>query len=379
MFNVPEVCRRAEEATEKAQELKTKIKMSTKNTSPFMQFFKPRANSSKAPRADTDDTIPLPSFALADSSSPDDIPLAPASSVYSIGSLSAAGTISDREETPSVAQAAVHLALLEVFWSYKQRFLQPTGETKSFFGAALGWLDTRKWDDADGEMLWKIVIEVAVGRFEAWWKVVGREVEAAKWDEREREADRWEPKNGPGRNLTELPAEMLPPIDVLMVWHSFMLNPRCYYDDCFALGLPGMLAVAFPWKAIVGILFLRNMNLRAHHLNRKMLLTRRRSSIRYPLKPKHSSECLPHKTPTYSASSKQNHSRNPDFHHSKSLARDAIMNTKFQSPPTKQSPRPGTTLHYSSLVLAPSPLRMTRFAPNGCDKILNRCFQVVLG
>ena len=36
-----------------------------------------------------------------------------------------------------------------------------------------------------------------------------------------------------------------------MVWHSFMLNPKCYYDDCFALGVPSMLSIAFPWETIV--------------------------------------------------------------------------------------------------------------------------------
>ncbi|KAI5856841.1 hypothetical protein BZA05DRAFT_386372 [Tricharina praecox] len=108
------------------------------------------------------------------------------------------------------------------------------------------------WEDAHGVVLWKAVVEIAVGRFEAWWKVVGRETEAAKWGERQGEGEsaKCVPTDGPGRKVTELPAEMLPPVDVLIVWHSFLLNPRCYYDDCFALGMPGMLAVAFPWEAI---------------------------------------------------------------------------------------------------------------------------------
>ncbi|KAA8911737.1 hypothetical protein FN846DRAFT_934634 [Sphaerosporella brunnea] len=248
MSNVPDVCR-AEEPTENAQEPKVK-QPTTKKMSPWLQLFKLRLSSSKTPRPDTDDSLPPPVFALANKDDPDDFPLAPASSVYQLGSLSAAGTISDREEAPSVAQAAVHLVLLEVFWSFKERFLHPSDEYKSFFGAALGWLETRKWDEADNEMLWKTVIEIAVGRFEAWWKVVGREVEGTKWDDREREGVKYEPKDGPGKKITELPAEMLPPIDVLMVWHSYMLNPRNYYDDCYALGLPGMLAVAFPWEAV---------------------------------------------------------------------------------------------------------------------------------
>jgi hypothetical protein len=255
MSSPTEGCHRAENSTEIARDPKLSLS-STKKTWPFVQFFKLRLSATKASkpaRADTEDSIPPPTFALADTSHPEDVPVAPALSVYFQGSLSAAGTISDREEAPSVSQAAAHLMLLEVFWSFKDRFLNPSDDVKSFFGAALGWLETRKWDDADREMLWKIVVEIAVGRFEAWWKVVGREVEAAKWNDQREET----PKDGPGKKLMELPAEMLPPIDVLMVWHSFMLNPRSYYDDCFALGLPGMLAVAFPWEAVVGVLFRR--------------------------------------------------------------------------------------------------------------------------
>ena len=30
--------------------------------------------------------------------------------------------------------------------------------------------------------------------------------------------------------------DQLPPLDVLMVWHSYMLNPRCFFEDCFRYG-----------------------------------------------------------------------------------------------------------------------------------------------
>jgi len=38
--------------------------------------------------------------------------------------------------------------------------------------------------------------------------------------------------------------------DVLMVWHSFMLNPRNYYEDCARLGLKNLWATGMPWSAV---------------------------------------------------------------------------------------------------------------------------------
>ena len=138
---------------------------------------------------------------------------------------------------PTVAEGAIHLLLLEAFWTFKQRFLRPSSEVTEFFESALA-------GTASGEMVWKIVGELAVARFEAWWKAVGREMGREG-------GEGGAPEDGPGERLTILPAEMLPPIDVLMVWQSFMLNPRCYYDDCHALGVPGMLSVLFPWEVVV--------------------------------------------------------------------------------------------------------------------------------
>lgn len=38
-----------------------------------------------------------------------------------------------------------------------------------------------------------------------------------------------------------------------MVWHSYMLNPRCYNEDALHFGLRSILRSAFPWAQIVRV------------------------------------------------------------------------------------------------------------------------------
>ena len=40
-------------------------------------------------------------------------------------------------------------------------------------------------------------------------------------------------------------------VDVLMVWHAYMLNPRCFLEDCFRLGLMDFWMTGLPWALIV--------------------------------------------------------------------------------------------------------------------------------
>jgi hypothetical protein len=35
-----------------------------------------------------------------------------------------------------------------------------------------------------------------------------------------------------------------------MVWHTFMLNPRNYYEDCVRYGLKALWATGLPWVAV---------------------------------------------------------------------------------------------------------------------------------
>ena len=212
MFNVPEVCRRAEEAKEQLKLMKNSLQTSRK--SPLQQIFKFRRSSSGVRKLKREDSTAAPEFPLANTDDRDDIPLAPPPPVFTLGSLSAV----DEESVPSLAQAAAHLALLECFWTYRDRFAAPDEDTRDFFGRALGWSAQKTWSKEDGEVLWKVVVEVAVARFEAWSKAVGTEIEADKWgEERGGEGGRWKPENGPSATVTELPTKMLPPLGSLFL------------------------------------------------------------------------------------------------------------------------------------------------------------------
>lgn len=48
--------------------------------------------------------------------------------------------------------------------------------------------------------------------------------------------------------------EALITVDVLMVWHSFMLNPRTYLEDCLRFGMMGLWKTGLPWKAVDAVI-----------------------------------------------------------------------------------------------------------------------------
>ncbi|RPA96828.1 hypothetical protein L873DRAFT_1829279 [Choiromyces venosus 120613-1] len=42
----------------------------------------------------------------------------------------------------------------------------------------------------------------------------------------------------------------MPPLDVLMVWHAFILNPRCFLEDCYRAGKIDFWRTGLPWMII---------------------------------------------------------------------------------------------------------------------------------
>jgi len=130
----------------------------------------------------------------------------------------------------TVSQCAVHLELLEAFtwlhnWVYKEE------ASSEIFG-----------EDPE-KNLWRSVVKVAVARFGIWWEVVNKELKARE------EAEAGVLNNGNSTKV--LPRDLLQPLDVLMVWHSYMLNPRRYNEDCIWFGMSGMMNLAFPYEHIV--------------------------------------------------------------------------------------------------------------------------------
>ncbi|OLN96095.1 Glycine-rich domain-containing protein 1-like protein 2 [Colletotrichum chlorophyti] len=109
------------------------------------------------------------------------------------------------------------------------------------------------------EKRWAVYVGRAVDRYVAWWRSFVPDMlrEKDMVDPDEERKDRFE-----GFTRSEpmvWNADMLPPLDVLLVWHAHMLNPRLYLEDCIRYGHGALWTGGMPWavinKAIAGATF----------------------------------------------------------------------------------------------------------------------------
>ncbi|PYH39300.1 uncharacterized protein BO87DRAFT_349288 [Aspergillus neoniger CBS 115656] len=139
------------------------------------------------------------------------------------------------DSVPSVAQAAAHLLLMEAMWVWKQK--ATSGEIAINLLALLSAnsIDLQPDNVKIPNQLLAGLMEIAVPRFCSWWHAVNQKLS----------------RTMPEEDYLELPADLLPPIDVMIIWHAYMLQPVIYEDDCSRLDVPHMRWVLFPWQAVV--------------------------------------------------------------------------------------------------------------------------------
>ncbi|KAK2612774.1 hypothetical protein QQS21_001226 [Conoideocrella luteorostrata] len=142
---------------------------------------------------------------------------------------------------PVAAACATHLELLEVFYVTRQKVLMsaaidsafdivPNRETKTGHkGDKKTLKDATLWDRR--QIKWTTYVEIAAVRFMHWMRMLERRV------------------NQCTKLMTPavLTLRDLPPLDVLMVWHSFMLNPRLYMEKCQGHVL---YKIRMPWNLV---------------------------------------------------------------------------------------------------------------------------------
>lgn len=102
------------------------------------------------------------------------------------------------------------------------------------------------------EKRWAVFLARAVDRYESWWSVLSSSGGLGflaeynmerpgdpKYENfpRYEDAFKWTPDN-------------LPPLDVLMVWHAHMLNPRAYLEDCIRYGYRALWYTGIPWQLV---------------------------------------------------------------------------------------------------------------------------------
>ncbi|KAL4951989.1 hypothetical protein BDW69DRAFT_201032 [Aspergillus filifer] len=98
------------------------------------------------------------------------------------------------------------------------------------------------------EKRWAVYTAKAVDRYTAWWNACVPQSRSRPTTE-----TLYTPEYNDitvcDRPLAWTPAE-LPPLDVLMVWHAHMLNPRSFLEDCIRHGKMSFWSTGFPWETI---------------------------------------------------------------------------------------------------------------------------------
>ncbi|KAM7186669.1 hypothetical protein V8F20_011302 [Naviculisporaceae sp. PSN 640] len=99
------------------------------------------------------------------------------------------------------------------------------------------------------EKRWAMFVARAVDRYQAWWKSMPASplTEGVMAD---KGAGYYSTFATDASQAMKWNANMLPPLDVLMVWHTHMLNPRAFLEDSLLTGLRGFWAGGMPWDVV---------------------------------------------------------------------------------------------------------------------------------
>ncbi|CAJ0550624.1 Ff.00g105540.m01.CDS01 [Fusarium sp. VM40] len=167
---------------------------------------------------------------------------------------------SHQDNLPTPAQCAVHLELLEVFHALRIKILDSKELDEIFeLGDATKTVYRTKYVEGlnktvnqevtlrntvweqNRDKKWTFYLGKAVPRFLVWADEYNTSL-ASKLS-----------KDGVDDGRTEIPlteTSWLPPVDVLMVWHAFLLNPSDFLDYCKKTSWNYLQRVIFPWKLI---------------------------------------------------------------------------------------------------------------------------------
>ncbi|KAK4462347.1 glycine-rich domain-containing protein 1 [Cladorrhinum samala] len=187
--------------------------------------------------------------------------------------------LSSQPSNPTIETCLAHLKLLFAIQSMKE----DVGYTDGLFGlwdsraGALDQLAPAGSPGADGktaavedeshqeerqkilaalslirEKRWALFVARAVDRYAAWWNTLpGRPLSEKDMDEvGSAHFDQFPTTDATSALDWTWTEERLPPLDVLMVWHTHMLNPRAYLEDCLLAGRRSIWHAGMPWNVV---------------------------------------------------------------------------------------------------------------------------------
>jgi hypothetical protein len=151
---------------------------------------------------------------------------------------------------PTAGHLAVHLALLECFAKFKDKVVASEDLTlldaPGYEATGKGAKARQPLDNARAVERWNTVVHLAVSRFTVWFENIEGILRHATAYHR----------YGADSNLHHamITQDYLPPLDVLLVWYSYMNGHAEYHNDNISHDTPKLLEIPFPWEAIFNIL-----------------------------------------------------------------------------------------------------------------------------
>ncbi|EIT78554.1 hypothetical protein AO1008_09664 [Aspergillus oryzae 100-8] len=98
------------------------------------------------------------------------------------------------------------------------------------------------------EKRWAVYTARAVDRYTTWWQECIQSPDRAP-KLHDLEDDSYDSITEHHKPYNWSPKTM-PPLDILMVWHAHMLNPRVFLEDCIRGGAMGFWTAGFPWELV---------------------------------------------------------------------------------------------------------------------------------
>ncbi|EWY85213.1 hypothetical protein FOYG_12463 [Fusarium oxysporum NRRL 32931] len=167
---------------------------------------------------------------------------------------------SHKDNLPTPAQCAVHLELLEAFHALRIKILDSKKLDKAFnLGEPTKKIYRRKYIkglkkhvneevtlrnpswEAKRDKKWTWYLGEAAQRFLVW---------AAKFNAWLTSTVGKDSAHDGKTGISMTDTSWLPPVDILMIWHAFLLNPSDYLDYCRNQYWDYLPRVNFPWKLI---------------------------------------------------------------------------------------------------------------------------------
>ncbi|CRG88125.1 Reticuline oxidase [Talaromyces islandicus] len=154
--------------------------------------------------------------------------------------------------TVTTTQCIAHLKLLSVFADLRAAISTDDGLFGIYDSQAHQFVDEQSRNMALArirEKRWAVYTTRAAERYADWWHTCVLTSERAPCMQDIAETSSYKLITQPPTPV-EWSSKSLPPLDVLMVWHAHMLNPRAYLEDCIRGGKMMFWSTGMPWELV---------------------------------------------------------------------------------------------------------------------------------